>query len=676
MVQREVKNKTGKYAVAAVLSAIMLVSVVYVFGAAPMIFPSQSPAAVGMKTFSSNQQIVDYLTANQHGYGASRGPLDDKFFSGNNPIPVPMPTSASAQGVFSSDNNLPPPQEYWARPTSDYSTTNIQVTGVDEADTVKTDGQYLYTISNTVPSGVFYYSSSNAQNLNAVYIVNADPQNAHVVSKIDMGNDTQPAGLYLSSDGNKLAVIASKYQYILDSSRWIEGSEPMIMPAYQTDVYTYINVYDVTDKADPVLTRNFTVSGSYFNSRMIGDDIYAVVSQTAWVYNDMVSLPTVYEDKNSYSTAPSSIYYADMNDTSFSFTSFYGLDLANDNVVATNMTVMMGGASTMYVSADNMYVTYPNWQPDSGSYTSIYRVAIDGLQLRFEAEGSVPGNSINQYSMDEYSGNFRVATNWYSMEGGQVNNVYVLNLNLSVTGKLEGLAQNENLHAVRFMGDKCYLVTYQTTDPLFVIDLSQPSNPTVLGELKIPGYSDYLHPYDETRLIGLGKESVEAEEGDFAWYQGLKLSLFDVGDVNNPVQLANVTIGDRGSDSLALTDSHAFLFDKSRNLLVVPVSLAIVPEQSREYGASAYGETVWQGVYVYSLSVDSGFTYKDRISHVDPALLGSDGNLQNTADYYSTINDWVTRTLYIDNVLYTVSAGQVKLNSLNGLSELATVPLI
>ena len=132
--------------------------------------------------------------------------------------------------------------------------------------------------------------------------------------------------------------------------------------------------------------------------------------------------------------------------------------------------------------------------------------------MTFEAQGSVPGSTINQYSMDEYNGNFRIATNWYATES-QINNVYVLNSNLNITGKLEGLAPNENLHSVRFMGDKCYLVTYRTTDPLFVIDLSDSTNPHVLGELKIPGYSDYLHPYDDTHLIGVGKEAVEVDGG-------------------------------------------------------------------------------------------------------------------------------------------------------------------
>ncbi len=674
MVQREVKKKTSIYGAVAVLSAIVLVSMIYVFGAAPLIFPPpQAPVAGGMKTFSSDQEIINYLNINSHGnIMYTSGPLDSKFFGSNRATPAPMPAQATSLGIGDTSNS---PQEYWARPNGDYSTTNIQVTGVDEADTVKTDGNYIYTISTTQNVGPIFYSNSQSQNDNAVYILDADPQNANVVSKITLGNNTQPAGLYLSSDGNKLVVIASKYQTYLYSTRW-EGNDlaPMIMPGYQSDVYTYINVYDVSNKANPTLTRNFTASGSYFNSRMIGNNVYAVVSQTAWVYNDVLSLPMVYENQNAYTASPAQIYYADMNDSSFSFTSFYGLDVQNDLRPPTNLTVMMGGASTMYVSTDNIYVTYPNWDVSLGTFTSIYQVAINGLDLSFQAQGSVPGNTINQYAMDEYNGDFRIATNWYGEEN-QINNLYVLDSNLSVTGKLEGLAPNENLHAVRFMGDKCYLVTFKQTDPLFVIDLSQSSNPTVLGELEIPGYSDYLHPYDQTHLIGIGKEAVASDEVDFAWYQGLKLSLFDVSDLSNPVQLSNVTIGDRGTDSQALNDPHAFLFDKSKNLLVIPVTLAIVSEANKQYGDSAYGEAVWQGVYVYGLSLDGGFVLKGTITHLDSSLLGADHYAKNSSDLYTAQNNWITRSLYIGNALYTVSNGEVKLNSLSDLSEIATVNL-
>jgi inhibitor of cysteine peptidase len=672
MVQKEVKRKTRQYTVAAVLSALVLVSMVYIFGAAPIVFPSQAPFASAMKTFSSTQEIVNYLNTNSQSAVYGGGPLDNKFFGQRAAIPAPV---TQGTGNFGSSSNEYAPQSTDLATTGSYSTTNVQVNGVDEADTVKTDGQYIYTAS-TSQSTYYLYDSFSQSQVNAVYILNADPANAKVVSKITLGNNTEPAGLFLSSDGNRLVVLASKYQIYAYSPRAnVDAMMPMLL-SYSSDVYTYINIYDVSNKADPVLTRNLTVSGSYFNSRMIGNNVYAVVSQPAVVYNNLVTLPTAYLDSNGNAVAsPSSIYYADSNSSSFTFTSFYGVNIGDDTVQPTNMTVMMGGASTMYVSPSNMYITYPDYDQSSGAYTSIYRVAINGLQLNLQAEGSVPGNTINQYAMDEYNGYFRIATNWYGTDG-QSNNVYVLNSDLNVTGKLEGLAPNENLHSVRFMGDKCYLVTFMKTDPLFVIDLSQPSSPRVLGELVIPGYSDYLHPYDETHLIGVGKDAADSGYSDFAWYQGIKVSLFDVSDVNNPAQLANFSIGDRGTDSPVLSDPKAFLFDKSKSLLVIPVSLAVVSEvDKQQYGASAYGQTVWQGAYVFSISVDGGLTLRGTVTHLDPSLLDSQGHIRNSNDYWSTQNSWITRSLYIGNVLYTVSSGEVKLSSLSDLSTIASVNL-
>ena len=682
MVQKEIKKKTSIYATVAVFSAMVLISTIYVFGAAPLLFPpSQAPLAAGMKTFSSVDELKNYLTANSQGsssYGG--GPLDAKFF-GTQAIPTSMPAPVP-QGAFGSSNSQSenPPAEYWPTSDSSHSTTNIQVAGVDEADTVKTDGQYIYTVSTTQNSG-YYYNGYSSQTNSTVYILNANPQDPKVVSKISLDNGTEPAGLFLSQDSSKLVVLASKYQTYnygdgLIPPVSIQGGGRVAMPMlalYNANVYTYINVYDVSNKSAPTLTRNFTVSGSYFNSRMIGNDVYAVVSQPAEVYNNAVVLPAVYEDKNAFDASPSSIFYADMNDTSYTFTSFYGLDILDDTQQPTNLTVMMGGASTMYVSPGSIYVTYPDWSQNTGQYTSIYRVSIHGLQLSFDAKGSVPGDVLNQYAMDEYNGNFRVATNWYG--DTQLNNVYVLNSNLTVVGKLEGLAQGEKLHSVRFMGDKCYLVTFKKTDPLFVIDLTSPSNPKVLGELKIPGYSDYLHPYDQTHLIGVGKEAVDSDRGDFAWYQGLKLSLFDVSNVNNPVQLANFTIGDRGTDSAALSDPKAFLFDKTKGLLVIPVNLAVVSDANKQQGNSAYGDFVWQGAYIFSLSVDGGFTLKGTITHLDTSLLNQKGQLTSSDNYYNTQNQWITRSLYIGNTLYTISNSEVKLNNLSDLSQTGIVNL-
>jgi uncharacterized secreted protein with C-terminal beta-propeller domain len=288
------------------------------------------------------------------------------------------------------------------------------------------------------------------------------------------------------------------------------------------------------------------------------------------------------------------------------------------------------------------------------------------------AQGKVPGHELNQFSMDEYGDYFRIATT--SWTGGTLNStyepyvqrssLYVLDMNLSIVGRLQNIGVGENFHSARFMGDKCYLVTFQKTDPLFVINLTDPTAPTVLGELNIPGYSDYLHPYDENHLIGVGKETTEAEGGNFAWYQGIKISIFDVTNVSDPLQMSNVTIGDRGSDSPVLSDHKAFLFDRERDLLVIPVTVAKVDQSQYSYGGVpswAYGTPVWQGAYVYNITLN-GLLLRGTITHAGSAGL-------------PTEKLFVSRALYIADVLYTISQGKIKLNSLVDMAFLKEVSL-
>ncbi len=640
MVQKEVRKKTQVYGTIAFLSAIVLVALIYAFGTVPVIFPpTETPLVSGMKQFSSYEDLKNFLTTNTKdgsAYVYGGGPLDAQFFGSTRDTlePAPAPLSESRQD-FSANS---------------YSTTNIQVAGVDEADIVKTDGRYIYVAT----TDNFYYSASQ----NNVYIVKADPQDPRVIAEIVLGNETFVAGLFLSQDSSKLVVLGSQYQvYAYDEPR----PEIAIYP-YYSSVKTFINVYDISEKANPVLARNLTLSGSYFNSRMIDNYVYAVVSQPAYILEDAVILPQVYQNAKASEIAPERIYYANISDNYFTFTTFIGLNILDDAQEPTNMTVMMGGASNMYVSLSNIYVTYPTWS-EQGQYTSIYRIRVNGSALTFEANGNVTGRILNQFSMDEYSSYFRIATNSWT-NNAQRNNVYVLDLNLTTVGKLENLAEGENLHSVRFMGNKCYLVTFKKTDPLFVIDLGEPTAPKVLGLLKIPGYSDYLHPYDENLLIGVGKETVEASEGDFAWYQGVKLSLFDVSNVNDPKQLSKYVIGDRGTDSPILWDHKAFLFDKSNDgLLVIPVNLFDIDETKYPPGPSTYGTFVWQGAYVFNLSPTGGFMLRGDITHIE-----KQDDLYN-GDY------WISRALYIGNTLYTVSNAKVQLNSLENLELIAEVDL-
>ncbi len=466
---------------------------------------------------------------------------------------------------------------------------------------------------------------------------------------------------------------------------------------YTQDVTTFVKIYDISNRTNPELVETFSTSGDYLSSRMIGNYVYLVAGQLAYyrvevlpnITVDDVNLPKIGLNGTETGVSSSDIYYSNVTDNYFTFTTIAALNIENVTETPSSKTLLIGGTSTLYVSLDNIYVTQ-NVYDQTGygqTQTSIYRIHVENNTITPEAQGTVPGSILNQYSMDEYGDYFRVVTTtWGSpitstsptikpsngtvtvvpISGGQQSNVYVLNMNLSIVGRLENLSQGENFHSARFMGDKCYLVTFMMTDPLFVIDLSNPAKPSESGNLTIPGYSDYLHPYDDNHLIGIGKETTASEQGYFAWYQGVKISLFDVSNVSNPVQIAKYTIGDRGTSSPVLSDPKAFLFDKSKNLLVIPVLEAKVDQSQYPPGqvpAGAYGQPVWQGAYVFNISLDGGFTLEGKISHMENGI-----DIYNQ-DYY------VQRSLYIENVLYTISNAKVQLNNLEDLSLIKEIQI-
>jgi uncharacterized secreted protein with C-terminal beta-propeller domain len=655
MVQQEVKKKTRIYGTVAALSAIVLVALIFVFGSTPGFTPNppttnppttETAAVSAMKTFSSYDELRNYLAVNTQGststYGG--GPLDSKFFG------QAMPDRAAPPSEPAPSLSVPETASQGG-----YSTTNIQVAGVDEADTVKTDGKYIYVASNDYSTGQ-----------NHVYVVKADPQDPRVIAKITLENNTYLAGIYLSQDSNKLVVIGSEYQVYAYDVAVPAAREAMIYP-YRSEVQTFISVYDISDKVHPVLASNFTLSGSYFNSRMIGDYVYAVVSQQAYVLESgVIPLPKVYAETGISDVAPSRIYYsdtayyADVVNNYFTYTTFVGLNLRDDGQKLTNMTVLMGGASTMYVSLNNIYVTYPTWKSEQGEYTSIYRIRVNRNILTFEAKGSVSGYVLNQYSMDEHNNFFRLATT-SQMQSTQ-NNVYVLDMNLTTVGKIENLALGERIYSARFMGDKGYLVTFRQVDPFFVLDLSNPANPKVAGQLKIPGYSSYLHPYDENYVIGLGKEN-----------NTVKLSLFDVTNVYAPTEIAKYIVQGDYTDSQALYDPKAFLFDKQKELLVIPISInqygVITPgpiDPSGKPGMPTMQGGFWQGAFVFKLTL-SGFELRGGVTHQE--------NTTSQYYWYGDYNQMVNRALYIGNTLYTISNAKVKLNSLTDLTQIAEIKL-
>jgi uncharacterized secreted protein with C-terminal beta-propeller domain len=527
----------------------------------------------------------------------------------------------------------------------DYSKTNIQVEGVDEADIVKSDGEYLYLASGS-----------------KVLILKAYPaDDAQIVAEILLNGTV--SGLFVN--GDRLVVFESVYQDIVYTR--------MPISIYPSQTMVQIKVYDIADRSNPLLVRTVSSDGWYFTSRMIGDYVYVIVDSPAYILEGEITLPIIIQEGGAERVGATDVYYMNVTDYSYGFTTVFAINIKDESVEPTHKTYLLGTSSATYASANNIYLAIPSYDYETSiERTNVVRIQVQGSLITSEATGQVPGRVLNQYSMDEYNGYFRIATtisSFTSLNGQATsgNNVYVLNMNLTIVGALEDLAAGESIYSARFMGSRCYLVTFKKVDPLFVIGLDDPAAPRVLGRLKIPGFSDYLHPYSENLLIGVGKETVEAEEGDFAWYQGVKIALFDVSDVENPREVAKIVIGDRGTDSPVLSDPKAFLFDKDRNLLAMPILLAEINESQYPDGvpAYAYGEYVWQGLYVFTITEDS-ITLRGQVTHVNNA----EEFMKSGYYYYSEFS--VTRSLYIENMLYSISDAKVKISDLTSL-DLETV---
>lgn len=563
----------------------------------------------------------------------------------------------------------------------DYSQTNVQVQGVDEADIVKTDGSYIYRIvDQTIRIERAYPISEMA-----------------LVSEVSFASEAfSPLELYVS--GKRLVIIGSTYRTGLSYDGGAEKSMA-IYPYYGYAALKAIQ-YDISDRSKPVKVRDVMIQGDYVSSRLIGSSLYLVANQGIYYWMDStIPLNPQYMD-SAIGTETLAVPYADIRymppivNASYLMIAGFSLDDPDKPV---NIQACLGAGQEIYVSQNNLYVSlfegYLGIRPmvinadgfaaaRNQEATLVYKFALKDSSAVYTARGQVPGRILNQFSMDENGESFRIATTlgnaWSSGINMSGNNVYILDENLNVTGKLEDIAKGEQIYSVRFIGDRGYMVTFKLTDPLFVIDLKDPWNPKVLGALKIPGYSDYLHPYDENHLIGFGKDTITVSLKDAdgyvvdtaAYYLGMKVALFDVSDVSNPIEKYTIRIGDRGTDSELLNDHKALLFSKDKSLLAFPVKEAKLegPVIDPVYGFPNYGQLVFSGAYVYSLDLEDGFVLKGKVSH-----LTADDYLMS--GYYTVdFNKQIRRMLYIDDVLYGISNSKTAAYDMTTLQELNAVP--
>ncbi|MCX5677097.1 MAG: beta-propeller domain-containing protein [Planctomycetota bacterium] len=571
-----------------------------------------------------------------------------------------------------------------------YSTTNVQEAGIDEGDLVETDGRYIYSLTG---GGLTIVDAWPASQLHvevrtpiqgqavAMYLYN---DRLTVLSQIggnrfvnggvglpfsipifDLGS---PWGL-IDFQGLKNTVSDSGSSWGLTASQGLK-----------------VTVFDIADRAAPVVVQETVLDGQLVESRAIDDRVFVVMEN-----NKMPDLLILtgedgvqrYETQSAYEARLRAAdietllpFYSTMVNGPAGEQEIHGslIDLGNtwlpdgadgtdlltvaafdvDNGLAgpVSATTVAGSGGEIYMSAESLYVVsqaHTDWrggwwsEPTSAIYK--FDLRADGVPL--VATGTVRGAIVNQFSMDEQGGYFRIATT-ERMENpppgwpqqGLSNNLFVLKQRgdrLEIVGSLTGLAQDERIYSIRFMGDRGYVVTFKTVDPLFVLDLSDPEKPKVAGELKMPGFSTYLHPIDADHVIGFGRDA-DPVNGRFI---GLQLALFDVSDAANPVAVDRQTLppGARSDGSEALTDHHAFSYFADQGILALPI------------GAEWYGQAALR---VYQVDAAKGFTFLGEITHP-------------TA---------VRRSLQIGGWLYSVSSSAVKVNQMDKPShEVASISL-
>jgi inhibitor of cysteine peptidase len=528
--------------------------------------------------------------------------------------------------------------------SDDYSQTNVQVEGVDEADVVKTNGE-----------SIFLFDTNNN-------LVIVDAETMEVKSRTLL--KFSPNGMFL--DGNRVLVYGpSSYTWRNKLGGGYESSR--------------VVVYNITNTSEPKLVRSISMQGYTGNARMVDGYVYLTTSLytnntgdlTGEEVNDL--LPSYVIDDESKKlieeSKPECTDVSHFGENANNFVTVASINVAEGDF---KTKVILGNSETIYASTDNIYLTSTNYnltpisEPDFGitvpepdrSFqpyeTSIFRLGLNSGDIEFEASGEVIGTILNQFSMDEYYGTFRIATTHTDENFETVNNLFILDEELNELGSVTDLAKGENIYSVRFMGDRAFVVTFETIDPLFAIDLSDPENPEVKGELKISGYSSYLHPLDADHLIGIGKEVDEYTGSE----KGLKFTIFDVSDLDDPRVLDNETIDSDYSYSEVLSDHKAFLYHPEQNLIVVPVYY-----------------TTQSGYYELDRYIDSkGFDGFEAIKISDDFENFELRDISDTKKGYQSY--WSSpRSLYIGENLFTYKDGMLKKLNIDTFEQIDEVEI-
>lgn len=526
--------------------------------------------------------------------------------------------------------------------TPDFSQTNVQEEGVDEPDIVKTDGRTVFAVADA--------------KLHAIDVTGARPR---IVGSLDLDGSY---GHQLLIRGDRLLVMSSAY-----------GGGPMASDVIVAASQVVLSEVDISSPSLMKVRRTMTMDGALVDARLTGGTARVVVGASP----DLIR-PAAINRTQVRTFVPRTVLRSKVSGRTFRRSvvacddvrhprRFSGLDLLtvltvdmDKGLFNVDRDAIMAGAQTVYASTTGLYVASQRYSPvvedgraiPESSRTEIHRFEASKTgQTSYASSGSVAGFVLNQYSLSEHDGALRVASTeqpaWFDGRLTRDSESYVSVLGeqgsqLALLGRAEGLGRGERIYAVRFAGDKGYVVTFRQVDPLYTLDLSRKTDPRVAGELKILGYSAYLHPISADLLLGVGQDATEQGRT-----RGTQLSLFDVSDPRRPARRAQASLGGNAS-STAEYDPHAFLYWDPARLAVIPLS--------------SYGDqgTTFEGAVGFRIGAAS-IAEAGRITH--PATQGQ-----------NAFTPPIGRSLVIGETLYTLSYAGLAANRLDSLASLSFTP--
>ena len=578
-----------------------------------------------------------------------------------------------------------------AAPSSDdassnsHSETYKQVDGVDEADIIKTDGRYIYVVEDrydfdSFESRVAVFKAAPGETEPIRYIVpGVSDAAAPATDDEPMPNGSTEDEPPVMTDDTEISVVSSEGGTVIDI--YLHDGRMVILCAEYDGYYGYYPygsdstrayIYDIADINRVRLLDTFTQDGSYTSSRMIGDTLYLVTNEY-----ELDDIPCCGRGDDPGELQANCIYsIEEPSISSFLIVSAYN---TRDNTASTDSKAVLGLGSDVYCSLNNLYISAPDYsgwyrnfafddavaEDDDGVITyggddavvsndaeedvytpktKIFKVSLNG-GVSFTAYGEVEGTTNNQYSFDEYNGYLRVATTSNNADYEDVNNLYVLDGSLNVVGSVTGFAETESIKAVRYVGNTAYVITYEQTDPLFVINLSNPTAPAILGEVKISGFSTMLVPVDENTILGLGINTGEYDYTTMEVQDGFKLALFDVSDKSSPKVLDSKSYVNYSSE--VQYNPKALIYNPDRNDYIVPLSYYHY-DYGDEYidGDDEWDDDAWESWYD-AHTEQYGAVLNFRIEN---------GSIVVT-ELHITPHDEINRCVYIGDTVYMIYYG-------------------